>query len=79
MKNGIYVVTGDAGDLEGWTPEELTEALTTPLRGLGIAVECKPNQSGGGGFHPSDEWCSTQTPSREEIESVVERVVVEGA
>lgn len=49
MKNetvGIYTVNSDANILEGWTPETLADALREPLAEIGIAVECRPSESG---------------------------------
>ena len=45
-----YVVTADAGNMRGWTPESLAAAIREPLAEIGIAVECRPSQHGGGGL-----------------------------
>lgn len=68
--NPIYVVTGDAGDLGGWTPERLGEALRAPLGVLGVDVDVRPTQFGHGGTHGwDDEELALQ------VEQAVERVV----
>lgn len=43
-----YQVTGDAGDMEGWTAENYAEALQTAFDRLGWPVEvlCNPNTYG---------------------------------
>lgn len=45
-----YVVTADASNLRGWTPESLAAAIREPLAEIGIAVECQPHQHSGGGL-----------------------------
>ena len=49
---GFYTVGSEAGDLAGWTPELLAEALRGPLEEVGIEVTCAPRVSGvGTGLH----------------------------
>jgi len=74
MTTGIYIVTGDANDLVGWSPETLTEALKGPLGEMGIEVVCKPNQFGGIAYEPEDE----NSPEDWVVKTIVERVVTMG-
>ena len=50
MTKAAYLVTGDAFDLRGWTPETLADALRAPLGELGVEVWVKPHMHGGGGY-----------------------------
>lgn len=67
-----YIVDGNAGDLEGWTPESLAAALEKPLGDLGIAVESTPHAHGGGGLVDCDDDVLVN-----EIDRLVERVIQE--
>lgn len=51
QKIGTYTVTRDADSLEGWSAEQLAEALRVPLGDLGIEVEYAPHLREGGGLH----------------------------
>lgn len=76
MANITYIVTGDANDLDGWTPEMLAAALREPLAALGVEVVCKPHQSGGGGLiDQSDALWSDAEDRRSAVASLVERII----
>lgn len=68
-----YVVTGDADDLEGWTAKTLAFALQQPLGALGVEVECRANQSGGGGLKDNDD--DNAEALEAEVTALVERII----
>jgi len=75
----VYIVTGDAGDLEGWTPEELAEALRAPLAELGIDVKCNPRQFGDGGLRILVGMPFLEADTiREQVKRLVDRVIQGG-
>ena len=70
---GIYFV--DATGLEGWTDEKLAAALEEPLANLGIDVEIEKRIDPILFFDGVGQ--DLQDNLREEIQSVVERVVTQ--
>jgi hypothetical protein len=69
IKNHTYIVTGDAWELPGWNPETLANALRLPLANLGVRVDHRPRQYGGGGL-PND----ADDELRKAVQRVVDRV-----
>lgn len=82
---GVYIVNDDC-DLEGWTPESLTEALREALAAIGVEVVCRTGTCGSdGGFHvypidpESEDWypgCEDRVT--DDVMHIVNRIV-EGA
>jgi hypothetical protein len=75
----LYIVTGDAGDLDGWTPETLADALRAPLAELGIDVKCNPQQFGDGGLRILVGMPFLEADTiRDQVKRLVDRVVQDG-
>jgi hypothetical protein len=72
--SATYTVTADSNDLAGWTAETLAAALEAPLAEIGVTVECKPRQFGGGGL--TNDEADSVNPDL--VQSIVERVVTDG-
>lgn len=72
---GVYTVTADANDLEGWTAATLAMELLIPLSDVGICVQYLPKQIGGGGLRLYD----TPDPRIiERIQHIVEQIIERG-
>jgi len=78
LNMGTYIIGMEAGNLVGWTPETLTDALEAPLASVGIAVECIPRASGRGLVLQLDVDTSTADWLRDEVKRLVDQVIQEG-
>jgi hypothetical protein len=74
VTRGRYIVTGDAHDLLGWTPETLAAALAPRLGEIGIEVVTAPRQWGGGGLDHDD----VDPVLASTVQNIVETTILEG-
>lgn len=77
----FYVVTGDAGDLEGWTAKTLAIALeqSSKLKQVGVSeIVCKPRQGGGGGLFEDDGSPAEGSWESENVIKIIDLIIQEG-